>query len=52
MFSIHLSIRLLGVTPGVKVFLDDERIKIKDFAGYCDLYLQSMGKMTGANFIT
>jgi DNA topoisomerase-2 len=30
----------------VKVFLDDERIKIKDFAGYCELYLQSMGKMT------
>jgi DNA topoisomerase-2 len=30
----------------VKVFLDDERIKIKDFSGYCELYLQSMGKMT------
>ena len=28
------------------MFLDDERIKIKDFAGYCELYLQSMGKMT------
>jgi len=35
-----------GVTPGVKVFLDDERIKIKNFEEYCNLYLKSVGSQS------
>jgi hypothetical protein len=34
------------VTPGVKVFLDDERIKIKNFEEYCNLYLKSVGSQS------
>jgi DNA topoisomerase-2 len=37
---------MAGVTPGVKVFLDDERIKIKNFEEYCNLYLRSAGSMS------
>ncbi|KAJ2993089.1 DNA topoisomerase 2 [Globomyces sp. JEL0801] len=34
-------IDLAGCVRGVKVFLNDERIKIKDFKGYVELYLKS-----------
>ncbi|KAJ1557566.1 DNA topoisomerase 2 [Nowakowskiella sp. JEL0078] len=40
---------IAGCIRGVKVFLNDERIKIKDFKDYVDLYLESVGQLSGSN---
>ena len=38
------AIRWQGCTPGVKVFLQEERLKVKNFEEYCKLYLASVGR--------
>ena len=42
---------MAGVTPGVKVFLDGERIKIKNFEEYCALYLKSVCARAGVGAV-
>jgi DNA topoisomerase-2 len=33
---------MAGCTPGVKVFLQGERIKVKNFEEYCNMYLNGI----------
>ncbi|KAM5387554.1 DNA topoisomerase [Fusarium oxysporum Fo47] len=35
---------MVGTIRGIKVFLNGEQIKIKDFKAYCDLYAKSIAK--------
>ena len=39
---------LAGCIPGVKVFLNDERIKIKGFRPYIDMYLKDSPEVEGS----
>ncbi|KAH6572181.1 hypothetical protein BASA60_006741 [Batrachochytrium salamandrivorans] len=38
---------LAGCVRGIKVYLNDVRIKVKDFKGYVDLYLDAVNPETG-----
>lgn len=38
---------MAGITKGVKVFLDDERIKMKDFKAYVQMYTEAINEVAG-----
>ena len=38
---------MAGITKGVKVFLDDERVKVKDFKAYVEMYTGAINDVNG-----